>query len=156
MHDLGVLAEDPNQIIINKYLKGQSIGAHTDNEKYFGKDVASLSLGSEVKMTFRPIAGKAEGKLIKIPLKVGSLLTFGNDARYKWTHSIEKSDTRHIVKPRISITFRHVKMEYQGNYLDIDSTMNENETITITFGNADKYTHAPPRAKLKKNEKKAV
>ncbi len=66
-------------------------------------------------MTFRPVKGKAEGETIKLPLKVGSLLTFGKDARYKWTHAIEKTDTRKITKPRISVTFRHVKMQYQGS-----------------------------------------
>jgi alkylated DNA repair dioxygenase AlkB len=141
LYDLDVLSEYPNQIIINKYVAGEGIGAHTDHEDCFGKDVASLSLGSEVKMTFRPVKGKAEGETIKLPLQVGSLLTFGEDARYKWTHAIEKSDTRKIVKPRISITFRHVKMEYQGKdsaNIEVSKTPAEmdniNETITITFG----------------------
>jgi alkylated DNA repair dioxygenase AlkB len=141
LYDLKVLSEYPNQIIINKYVAGEGIGKHTDHEDCFGKDVASLSLGSEVKMTFRPVKGKAEGDTIKLPLKVGSLLTFGDDARYKWTHAIEKSDTRNIVKPRISITFRHVKLEYQGSNpakIDVSKTSDmsesKNETITITFG----------------------
>lgn len=141
LFNLNALSEYPNQIIINKYVAGEGIGAHTDHLDCFGLDVASLSLGSEVKMTFRPVKGKAGGETIKLPLKVGSLLTFGEDARYKWTHSIEKTDTRKITKPRISITFRHVKMEYQGNNpakIDVSispSKMdNANETITITFG----------------------
>ena len=142
LYSLGVLSEYPNQIIINKYVAGEGIAKHTDHEDCFGLDVASLSLGSEVKMTFRPVKEKAEPPTgtIKLPLQVGSLLTFGGDARYKWTHVIEKTDTRKITKPRISITFRHVKLEYQGSdpaKIDISKTpvdMDTNETITITFG----------------------
>jgi alkylated DNA repair dioxygenase AlkB len=112
LYNLGLLRDYPNQIIINKYEAGESIGNHTDHEGYFGNDVASLSLGSEVKMTFKPVKGKAEGKTIKLPLKVGSLLVFGDDARYKWTHGITGSDTKNIEIPRISVTFRNVKEEH--------------------------------------------
>ena len=64
-------------------------------------------------MTFKEVNGEG---LAKIALPVGSLVTLAGDARYKWTHAIEKTDSKWIDKdiPRISITFRHVKLKYQG------------------------------------------
>ena len=106
---------EPNQYIINQYIQRQGIGAHTDHESYFGNEVATLSLGAEVKMSFK--RKDKTGKLLKISLPIGSILVFKDDARYLYTHEIKKTDTKNIdMNPRISITFRTVKMSVKQTY----------------------------------------
>lgn len=89
-----------DQIIINKYESKQSISAHIDQPKLFGKIICSISLGYEDTMIF-----KKEEKEEKIKLPIGSLVIIYGDFRYNWTHEI-KSKVRQT--PRISITFRKV------------------------------------------------
>ena len=107
LYDLEVLSEHPNQIIINKYTTGQTIKDHTDHDRCFGNDIAIVSLGSNVKMTFKEKNGN---RLEKIDLPINSLITLTGDARYKWTRVIEKNDSKQIDKkiPMITIVFRRV------------------------------------------------
>lgn len=73
-------------------------------------------------MEFKPHKSNKndQGKL-EIGLPIGSLLVFGDDARYLWTHEIRKRQSDNIngkrVKrsDRISVTFRTVKDEYKYN-----------------------------------------
>lgn len=125
----GLFGEDsPNQIIINKYLPGEGIGAHTDHEKFFDTKIFALSLGWEYDMVFKK---KNTRKKVIVSLPVGSLITMEGDARYKWTHEIparkkatvwiDKNGKYHSTDPgngavkksisrpeRISITWRTV------------------------------------------------
>lgn len=126
LYKFKILTNYPNQIIVNRYLPGEGIGKHRDHHPIFGYDVATLSLGSPIVMRFEPY-GKfkkkyrdiSKGYIQDIPLKVGSILVFGGDARYEWSHEIQKRKTDivdgHTIKRdiRISITFRHVNEEYQ-------------------------------------------
>jgi alkylated DNA repair dioxygenase AlkB len=98
-----------NQIIINEYTPGQGIGPHIDNQKAFGRTVATLSLLSDIQMDF-----KYRSDAFHIYLKRRSLTILEDDARYICTHGIvpRKSDCINGVRlsrgTRISITFREV------------------------------------------------
>lgn len=123
---LGILKSEPNQYIVNKYLPGEGIGTHRDHHPIFDYDVATLSLGSPIVMTFRPYPlGDSEEK-IDVLLPVGSILIFGGDARYKWSHEIVKRksdvvDGKRIPRgERISVTFRRVRDEYKGVEMEVE------------------------------------
>lgn len=118
----GMMRNKPNQIIVNKYLPGEGIGKHRDHHPIFDNDIATLSLGSEYVMTFRHHKSHDnydKNTTVDLPLPVGSLLVFGDEARYSWSHEISsrKSDVingKRIKRgTRISITFRTVKDEYK-------------------------------------------
>jgi len=120
LFNLGILEDYPNQIIVNRYLPGEGIGKHRDHYPIFGKDVATLSLGSDIDMQFEPYKNMAEGDMLNVRLPVGSILVFGGDARMKWSHEIKKRKTdlvnnKKITRGvRISVTFRHVNDEFIG------------------------------------------
>lgn len=106
----GHFATMPDQVLINEYLPGQGIAAHTDRPA-FGGVVASLSLGSACVMTLeRPPTARKEAFL----LERCSLLVLGGEARYEWQHGIAPRKTDHIHGMRIgrgrrvSVTFRTV------------------------------------------------
>ena len=96
----------PNQVIVNEYLPGQGIAAHTDCIPCFGKIICSLSLGSSCVMNFTNTH-----KVSKL-LEPRSLVIMSSDARYLWKHSIapRKSDNYHNIKlprqRRVSLTLR--------------------------------------------------
>jgi alkylated DNA repair dioxygenase AlkB len=48
------MSRPPDQLIVNEYIPGQGIGDHVDHTKLFGQEVVSISLLSDVVMTFRP------------------------------------------------------------------------------------------------------
>jgi alkylated DNA repair dioxygenase AlkB len=108
----GLFTAYPDQLIINKYAPGQGIAAHTDHEKLFGAEVASISLGSTVLMDF---GHKASKKVVNVPLLPCSLVVLTKAARYDWTHSIasRKSDVLSGVRQqrseRVSLTFRYLR-----------------------------------------------
>lgn len=102
-----------NQVIINEYVPGQGIGAHTDLLQ-LGSIVVCISLGSTVLMNF-----SRSPHLHSVQLNRRSLVVMEDDARYYWKHSIpartwdllvqsdgtEKKTKR---ETRVSITFRLV------------------------------------------------
>jgi alkylated DNA repair dioxygenase AlkB len=71
------------QIIVNKYTKGQKIGAHSDSA-VFGPVIMSLTLGDAAIMVF-----KGNGSSFSIPLTNGSLIGLTGEARSPWTHELE-------------------------------------------------------------------
>lgn len=92
----------PNQIIVNEYQPGQGIAHHTDSN-IFGGIVISYSLLSSVEMEIGPV---------KKILKPRSALVLTDQARWKYTHGIQKrkSDTidgvKHERSRRVSVTVR--------------------------------------------------
>lgn len=90
--------EAPDQIIINKYEKGENISKHVD-ANVFGPTVASLSLLSDTEMTF----GQHSGDEIKYPLRRKSLIIMTGEARTQWYHYIAP-----VKEKRVSITFRTI------------------------------------------------
>ncbi|CAF0832476.1 unnamed protein product [Adineta steineri] len=88
-----------DQIIINRYKKGQSISPHIDHKVLFGSTIATLSLGAEVNILFQ------YGSISKsINAPDCSLLVMKGDSRYLWKHSLKLN----TVGERVSITFRTI------------------------------------------------
>jgi alkylated DNA repair dioxygenase AlkB len=105
--------DDPEQIIINRYLPGEGIGPHIDSQTAFKNKIYSISLGSGTTIKFK---NKDITHNIYLPRR--AFLLMENDARYKYTHEIEKKHTDKVKvngiekkrkrKTRYSITFRNV------------------------------------------------
>ncbi len=87
-----------DQLIINKYEKGQGISAHVDHTKYFGDTILCITLMNPVTAIFTK--NKQE---VMIELEPGSVYIMSGDARYKWTHQM-----RQTKGTRISLTYRTV------------------------------------------------
>ncbi len=104
-----ILSKMHNQVIVNFYQPGQGITAHKDHIKYFGDEIATISLGSTVPMVFKYFEHYYEQLL-----KPASIAVLTGDSRWKWTHEIparktDKIDGKKIDREnRISITFRTV------------------------------------------------
>lgn len=87
-----------DQLIINKYEKGQGINPHIDHTKYFGDTILCITLMNPVTAIFT-----RDGVEVKVDLEPGSAYIMAEDARYKWTHQM-----RQTTGTRISLTFRTV------------------------------------------------
>lgn len=96
----------PNQVIVNEYEPGQGISAHIDSRK-FGSHIASLSLLSDIVMTFR---NKKTEEIVDVELPINSLIILTGESRYDWTHEIakRKKDNGKFRGRRVSVTFRTV------------------------------------------------
>lgn len=110
--EAGFLERVPDQVIINEYLPGQGIGAHTDSPDSFGPTVVSITLGSPVLMDFHE---PESDRIFQAWLETGSLLRMTGPSRYLWRHSIAKR-TYDMVEGgrverqrRVSLTFRTVE-----------------------------------------------
>ena len=100
----------PVQCIVNEYRPGQGIGMHADHPD-FGPVVASLSLGADWPMRFRPratrpyAAGALPGDEVAL-LPRRSVLVLAGDARHRWMHGIDRGTSAREPATRISATFR--------------------------------------------------
>ncbi|KAF8885789.1 hypothetical protein BD779DRAFT_1430257, partial [Infundibulicybe gibba] len=107
------------QAILNLYTPGEGISPHVDLLGRFGDGIIGVSFGSGCVMGFQRDAGdsvEAEGWDLYLPAR--SLLVLSEDARYKWTHGIEKCCRDYVAEEggsggrwiergvRLSITFR--------------------------------------------------
>lgn len=107
----GLFESVPNQAIINEYEPGQGIAMHVDRH-CFGPTVATVSVGDDWVMDFRPVGTR--NKNAQILLERGSALVLTGVARNRWLHGIAKrkseTDTygRRPRQRRISLTFRTV------------------------------------------------
>jgi alkylated DNA repair dioxygenase AlkB len=112
----GLMANVPDQLIVNEYQPGQGIVRHIDCIPCFGNTIVTLSLGSPCVMDFTHSQTKEEAKLL---LQPGSLLVFHEAARYVWQHGIAERDReqyngREFVRTRrVSLTFREVLFPYK-------------------------------------------
>jgi len=117
-----------DQMICNYYEPGQGITPHVDLLTKFDDGIVIISLGSSCIMDFRPVTNieedekysekkeikNNEGSKISVLLQPGDVLSICGDARYKWTHGIEK----HLVDEwegksiprgkRVSVTLRRL------------------------------------------------
>ena len=100
----------PVQCIVNEYRPGQGIGMHADHRD-FGPAVASLSLGADWPMRFRPrstrpyASGVTPGDEVAV-LPRRSVLVLAGAARHRWMHGIDRADSARETATRVSATFR--------------------------------------------------
>jgi alkylated DNA repair dioxygenase AlkB len=116
LHSEGLFSAVPDQAIINEYLPGQGISAHVDCVPCFGREIASLSLGSACVMEFTHTHHNKQTKV----LEPRSLFVLSGPARYEWQHCIpaRKSDVIGGIKinraRRVSVTFRKVILNHSA------------------------------------------
>ncbi|KAL1940075.1 hypothetical protein VTO73DRAFT_9410 [Trametes versicolor] len=114
------------QAIINLYWPGEGITPHIDLLDRYGDGIMGVSLGSGCAMQF----AKASSDLIApdggsgdcaLYLPKGSVLVMTEDARYHWTHGIEKSFEDLVEEfpgsPRGSILERDVRLSITFRWL---------------------------------------
>ena len=100
---------DFNQVILNRYMPGQGINAHTDNISY-GDVIVVFSIGSGIEMEFT----RNGFDPFKIYIEQRSIYIMSGESRYLWKHQIRprKNDTVAGQKvprgTRWSITYRKV------------------------------------------------
>ncbi len=97
-----------NSILINLYRDGKdSMGLHSDDEPELGPDpyIASLSLGANRKLVFKPKNGILE-KNFGLDQPNGSLLLMAPPTQRFWKHGINKKSNS---DPRINLTFRRIE-----------------------------------------------
>ena len=100
----------PDQAIVNEYRPGQGIALHADRQ-CFGETVATVSLGDDWEMRFRPVGGTSKDDR-RIMLARGSALILTGDSRSLWMHGIDKRKTEKSLagerdrQRRLSLTFR--------------------------------------------------
>lgn len=96
-----------DQLIVNEYVPGQGISAHTD-AAVFGACIVSLSLGSGCVMRF----SRTGHATVDVFLPPRSAVFLTGDARKLWKHAIAavKSDKGHGARSRrVSLTFRTLR-----------------------------------------------
>lgn len=97
-----------NAVLLNYYRDGQdSIGWHADDEKELGQYpvIASLSLGAERDLRFKPRSGN--GAAFSLALPSGSLLLMRGATQQYWLHHLPRRARCHT--PRVNLTFRQIK-----------------------------------------------
>jgi alkylated DNA repair dioxygenase AlkB len=111
LHEDGHFDRPPDQVIVNEYLPGQGISAHTDRVPCFGPVVASISLLSACVMEFSHPEDKT---CVPVRLEPGSLYVMTGPARFTWRHAIPARKTdpgpngRVPRGRRVSVTLRTV------------------------------------------------
>lgn len=101
-----------DQMIVNSYQPGEGIGPHVDLAR-FEDGIAVLSLLSPSVMRFRKCEKPAEK--VDVLLSPGDMILLSGDARYKWTHEINRDEKEQVwagevLKQgrRISVTLRRL------------------------------------------------
>ena len=105
-----LLADPPDQVIVNEYVGDQGISRHVDAETSFADGIATISLLESWEMVFRE-RGEGRGRNVTLRLDRRSAAILTGDARYRWTHEIpkRKHEPGRVARGRrISLTFRKV------------------------------------------------
>ncbi|KAG0554722.1 hypothetical protein KC19_12G113800 [Ceratodon purpureus] len=110
-----ILARKPlfDQMIVNSYQPGEGIGAHVDLAR-FEDGIVVLSLLSSCVMRFGR-CGRVDEK-VDVLLSPGDLIVLSGDARYGWTHEINRERAEEQMwagevleqARRISVTLRRL------------------------------------------------
>lgn len=108
-----ILYKEPlfDQMIVNSYQPGEGIAPHVDLAR-FRDGIAVVSLLSSCVMTFR----RCEDATLKrdVLLSPGDVILLSGDARYSWTHEINRKNEQvwlgNVLKQerRISVTLRRL------------------------------------------------
>lgn len=92
--------EQFNQLIVNRYLNKEGIGAHIDAIDIYGPVVFGVSLGSPAKMVF---TRNSEKESYFLDRRMAYVMT--SESRYEWKHEVPKA-TRTVT--RWSVTMRTI------------------------------------------------
>ena len=106
----GLLADLPDQVIVNEYVGDQGISRHVDAETSFADGIATISLLESWEMVFRE-RGEPRRRNVVLRLDRRSAAILTGDARYRWTHEIprRKNEPGRVTRGRrLSLTFRKV------------------------------------------------
>lgn len=111
LRDLAQMASQSlfNSVLLNYYRDGQDhMGLHADDEPELGErpTIASLSLGAQRRMFFRPKKPTPNQVTYSLDLDCGSLLIMAGDTQRNWKHGIRK--TRKPCGARVNLTFRNI------------------------------------------------
>ena len=113
----GLLAEMPDQVIVNEYLGSQGISRHIDHPR-FADGIATVSLLESWEMVFRRRSEPQDRRALVLERRSVAVMT--GEARYEWTHEIPQRKSEPIAGPgggrrgwrprgrRLSLTFRRV------------------------------------------------
>ena len=105
-----LLADPPDQVIVNEYVGDQGISRHVDAETSFADGIATISLLESWEMVFRE-RDEQRGRNVTLRLDRRSAAVMTGDARYHWTHEIPKRkyELGRVARGRrLSLTFRKV------------------------------------------------
>lgn len=113
----GLLAEMPDQVIVNEYLGNQGISRHRDHPR-FADGIATVSLLESWEMVFRRRDEPQDRRAFVLERRSVAVMT--GEARYEWTHEIPQRKSEPVTGPggerrgwrprgrRLSLTFRQV------------------------------------------------
>jgi alkylated DNA repair dioxygenase AlkB len=104
------LDEKFNFVLINKYENGKhSLGWHSDKATNLvvGSSIVSISLGQERWFEMKP--RKNNKTAVKQVLGNGSMLVMNYETQEHYLHRVPKMKLPGDSKPRINLTFRHLK-----------------------------------------------
>lgn len=109
LHDLEVVSEVPDQVIVNNYDGAQGITKHIDCRECFRGPVVTISLLETWDMVFTRKLGEETVRFVQ-QLPRCSAAVLDQEARSVWQHEIPERLTEHGVPRgrRVSITFRKV------------------------------------------------
>ena len=113
LHDDGLIATMPNQLVANDYEPGIGIFDHVD-QAVFGNVVISVSLGSTCIMRFTKAAPEASREIL---LEPRSALVLSGEARWDWKHGIPArsrdlvNGREYVRSRRVSLTFRAIPVD---------------------------------------------
>ncbi|KAJ7058136.1 hypothetical protein C8F01DRAFT_1149696 [Mycena amicta] len=105
------------QAILNLYKRGEGITPHIDLLGRYADGIVGVSFGSGCVMRFDLQEGQPDTPPLHLFLPKGSIVVLSSDARYKWSHGIEKRTEDVVVGEdgaltvvdrgvRLSVTFR--------------------------------------------------
>lgn len=93
----GLKLAQARQAILNLYTPGEGISSHVDLLRRFGDGIIGVSLCGSCVMRFERVGEgeeeevkEDEKKVYDVYLPPNSIIVLSGDARYKWTHGIER------------------------------------------------------------------
>ncbi|KAF6021374.1 ALKBH8 [Bugula neritina] len=105
----GHMIEQPDQLTVNRYEPGQGIPPHVDTHSAFTDVIVSVSLGSQVVMSF---SNNDDTRQVLLPRR--SVLIMSGASRYGWSHGIvpRKIDVIQDADRGLTLSYRQVRTSF--------------------------------------------
>ena len=106
LNQLLITKGEYDQIVINKYKKGERVTSHIDH-KDFGEIIIIFSIGQPTNIIYKELNSNYEKK---IKIEPNSVVFMLGPARWKYTHETEplEIDNKYELQERYSFTYRQV------------------------------------------------